>query len=63
MDKNKTPKWAIRRAIKRSIRNCMDKTVYKTIAEAEAAVKKYHQRMYICPVCKEYHLTSNMEGY
>jgi ribosomal protein S20 len=63
MAKNRTPSWVIRRAIKRSVRNCMDKTVYKTIVDAVTAAKKHGQRLYICPICKEYHLTSKMEGY
>lgn len=63
MGRNRTPSWIVRRAIKRSIQNCTAKTVYKTIAEADAASKKYNQRLYICKVCQQYHLTSKMEGY
>lgn len=58
----KTQPWMIARAIKRSQRNCAAKVVYKTIADADAAAKKYNQQVYPCRICNEFHLTSIKEG-
>ena len=59
----KVPAWVIRRAIKRSHRNCAAKKVFKTIAEADAFAKQFngHQRVYPCRVCGEFHLTTVKE--
>ena len=52
--------WMRRRAVKRSIRNCMAKKVFKTVDEAAAFAKQFNggQTVYPCRVCGDYHLTT-----
>lgn len=59
----KTPGWIVRRAIKRSVRNCGEKRVFKTVDEAAEFVKPHHgnQLVYPCRVCGHYHITTNRQ--
>lgn len=61
MGRNRTPSWIIRRAIKRSVRNCEAKKVFKAVDEAAEYAKQFKGNMtvYPCRVCGHYHLTTN----
>lgn len=39
-------------------RMCTGKKVYKTLFQAFVYAGKYSQRVYRCPFCKKYHLSS-----
>ena len=39
-------------------KSCFKKARFKNIKDAQARAKKYNQRVYFCPICGKYHLTS-----
>ena len=39
-------------------KSCFKKARFKSFNDANKRAKKYNQRVYFCPLCGKYHLTS-----
>ena len=43
-------------------KSCFNKSKFKTFDRAYKRAKKYNQRVYFCPICGKYHLTSDLDA-
>lgn len=41
--------------------SCLRKVKFKNFEDAKKRAEKYNQRIYLCPLCGYYHLTSKLE--